>query len=124
MPCARLRARQVLWEWRLENQAEAVELIVSELVTNAVCALEGLTPPAVALWLRAGHDRVVIKVWDGSDRMPVRQDPGLSAESGRGLMLVESSPRSSGPTGNREARWSGRSWLRSLADAVASPGAA
>ncbi len=121
MPCARLHARQVLSEWRLENQAQAV---VSELVTNAVCASEGLTAPAVALWLRADHDRAVIEVWDGSDRMPVRQDPGLNAESGRGLMLVETSPRSSGPTGNREARWSGRSWLHSLADADASPGAA
>jgi anti-sigma regulatory factor (Ser/Thr protein kinase) len=44
----------------LEDQAEATELIVSELVTNAVRASEGLTP--VALWLSSDHDRVVIEV--------------------------------------------------------------
>jgi len=29
-------------------------------------------------------------VWDGDDAMPARQDADLSAESGRGLLIVES----------------------------------
>jgi hypothetical protein len=37
-PCARLHARAVLHEWGLAGLAEAAELIVSELVTNAVRA--------------------------------------------------------------------------------------
>ena len=37
-PCARLHARVVLTEWGLGELAEAAELIVSELVTNAVRA--------------------------------------------------------------------------------------
>src|ERR1700751_6216404 len=37
-PCARLHARAVLTEWGLADLAEAAELIVSELVTNAVRA--------------------------------------------------------------------------------------
>ena len=38
VPCARLHAREVLWEWRQGSQAEEAELLVSELVTNAVQA--------------------------------------------------------------------------------------
>jgi len=92
VPTARLHARLVLWEWGLEDQAATVELIVSELVTNAVRASEGLVPgvPAVQLWLWSDRSRVVIEVWDGSDRMPVRQDPGPESDSGRGLLLVDS----------------------------------
>src|SRR2546430_17120186 len=37
-PCARLHARAVLTEWGLADLADAAELIVSELVTNAVRA--------------------------------------------------------------------------------------
>ena len=91
VPSARLHARLVLWEWGLDGHADTVELIVSELVTNAVRASGGLRPwiPVVRLWLRSDRDRVVVQVWDGDDEMPVRQDPELDAESGRGLMLVE-----------------------------------
>ena len=38
VPCARLHARQVLWEWGLSEVAETAELLLSELVTNAVQA--------------------------------------------------------------------------------------
>jgi len=31
VPCARLHARQVLWEWGVGEQAETAELLVSEL---------------------------------------------------------------------------------------------
>ena len=43
VPCARLHARQVLWEWGTKTLADPVELVVSELVTNALQASEGLT---------------------------------------------------------------------------------
>src|SRR5215475_11272661 len=43
VPCARLHTRQVLWEWHLDVLAGTAELIVSELVTNAVHASAGLT---------------------------------------------------------------------------------
>ena len=42
VPCARLHARLVLAEWDLKPLAETAELIVSELVTNAVRASTGL----------------------------------------------------------------------------------
>ena len=38
VPCARLHVRQVLWEWHLGALADTTELLVSELVTNAVHA--------------------------------------------------------------------------------------
>jgi anti-sigma regulatory factor (Ser/Thr protein kinase) len=80
--------------------AEAAELLVSELVTNAVRASAGLaggrrngasadTVPTVRFWLPADRRRVLIQVWDSCQRKPERQDPGLEAESGRGLLLVE-----------------------------------
>jgi anti-sigma regulatory factor (Ser/Thr protein kinase) len=91
VPCARLHARQVLWEWRLEGHADTVELLVSELVTNALRASEGLTPgiSPVRLWLCSDRNRLVIQVWDGNHEMPVRENAQLEAESGRGLLLVE-----------------------------------
>jgi hypothetical protein len=42
VPCARMHARQIVWEWGLAALAEPVELVVSELITNAVRACEGL----------------------------------------------------------------------------------
>src|SRR6266568_8695985 len=36
VPCARLHARQVLWEWGHGAVAESAELPVSEIVTNAL----------------------------------------------------------------------------------------
>lgn len=35
VPCARLHARQLVWEWGLNGLAANTELLVSELVTNA-----------------------------------------------------------------------------------------
>jgi hypothetical protein len=101
VPCARLHARQVLWEWHLDALSATAELIVSELVTNAVRASAGLTgsrragrwvpgTPPVRLWLASDRRRVLIRVWDASDRHPAPQHPGPEAESGRGLLLVES----------------------------------
>src|SRR5260370_22075383 len=61
VPCARLHARQVLWEWGLSALSETIELVFSELVTNAMQTSDGLlgdrydgrrTPglPPVRLW--------------------------------------------------------------------------
>jgi anti-sigma regulatory factor (Ser/Thr protein kinase) len=91
VPCARLHARQVLWEWRLEGHADTVELLVSELVTNAVQASERLTQgiAPVQLWLSSDGKRVVIQVWDSSPQLPIHRDQDLAASGGRGLLLVE-----------------------------------
>lgn len=90
VPCARLHTRHVLWEWGLSELSEPVELLVSELVTNAMRASQ-LTEDAssIRLWLRSDKNLVLILVWDGNSRPPVRIDVTEDSESGRGLLLVE-----------------------------------
>jgi anti-sigma regulatory factor (Ser/Thr protein kinase) len=90
VPCARLHARHALGEWGLVELCEPVELLVSELVTNAVQAsqLTGSEAP-IRLWLRSDNYVIVILVWDGNPWPPVRMDVTEHAESGRGLLLVE-----------------------------------
>jgi anti-sigma regulatory factor (Ser/Thr protein kinase) len=98
--CARLHAKQVLWEWGLESLSETVELLVSEIVTNAVRASQELVAgrfggqrlaeiPTVRLWLSSDRTAVLIQVWDADHRLPERQEREPEAESGRGLLLVE-----------------------------------
>src|SRR5258708_3936296 len=43
VPCARLHARAILWEWSLTAFHDTACLIVSELTTNAIQASAGLT---------------------------------------------------------------------------------
>ncbi len=86
--CARLHARKILAEWHLNGQA--AELVVSELVTNAL-VYGGLLPGAAArLWLSSDGERVLVQVWDSSCQMPALRDVQPCAESGRGLVLVDS----------------------------------
>ena len=98
-PCARLHATLVLLEWDLGTLVHTAGLVVSELVSNAVQASAGLTGsrfagywapgiPPVRMWLSADDQRVVIQVWDGSDRPPVPQPVEPEADSGRGLLLI------------------------------------
>jgi anti-sigma regulatory factor (Ser/Thr protein kinase) len=94
VPCARLHARQVLWEWNLTGLSESAELLVSELVTNAVAASRSTVPSApVRLWLLAGTGQVLVVVWDACPRAPVPGEVDEDAESGRGLLLVDAMSR-------------------------------
>lgn len=94
VPCARLHTRLVLAEWGLKALADTAELIVSELITNAVRASAGLPEaqhslPTVRMWLSADVERVLVQVWDADHQLPEPEQPGLDAEHGRGLLLVE-----------------------------------
>ncbi|MFL6240791.1 MAG: SpoIIE family protein phosphatase [Actinomycetes bacterium] len=66
------------------SYADDAELVVAELVTNAV--LHAGPPVSLRLWL--GADGVRIEVADGSERPPVRPVPNAEAMTGRGLALV------------------------------------
>ena len=97
---ARLQARKALREWHMDAFADTVELLVSEIITNAVRASATIAEPVrgtgqarraprVRFWLTSNQESVMIRVWDGDHRPPVRRDVDLDAEAGRGLLLVE-----------------------------------
>jgi anti-sigma regulatory factor (Ser/Thr protein kinase) len=88
VPCARLHVREMLWEWRLSRLGDDSELIVSELVTNAVRISRADGAP-VRLWLLSDGVCVLIVVWDASLLAPVPVTLGDDDESGRGLLLVD-----------------------------------
>ena len=98
--CARLHARMVLWEWGLSGLANPVELIVSELATNALRASGGGAPGGGGyppegrprpIGLRLGSDQhqVLVEVWDGSPAPPVAGQVSSGGETGRGLLMVQ-----------------------------------
>jgi anti-sigma regulatory factor (Ser/Thr protein kinase) len=88
--CARKHASQIVQEWGLPGLADATELVVSELTTNAVNASRDLLSPVVQISLFSDRSCVVVHVWDGSNHMPERQHADLDTEGGRGLLIVES----------------------------------
>ena len=90
VPCARLHARQVLWEWGLTAFSENSELAVSELVTNAMLVSRATAHYApIRIWVVSDRAQVVILVWDVSALPPVLADTGDDAETGRGLLIVQ-----------------------------------
>jgi anti-sigma regulatory factor (Ser/Thr protein kinase) len=89
VPCARLHARLVLREWGLAALSDSTELVVSELVTNAVRVSRAMRQAAVRMWIVSDQAQVVVFVADASPQPPARANPGGDAESGRRLLLVE-----------------------------------
>ncbi|MFM9372385.1 ATP-binding protein [Streptomyces sp. Da 82-17] len=96
---ARQFTRRTLGDWHLDDRFDDVALIVSELVTNALRhGLPSDTPrdedSPVRLQLMRWTSRLVCAVRDPSPESPVARDDSeladFSAESGRGLFLVES----------------------------------
>jgi anti-sigma regulatory factor (Ser/Thr protein kinase) len=82
--------------WRMSGLADALELVVSELVANGVNAagdgapryLEGRMP-LIRLCLLTDGVRLVAEVWDEAPGVPVCLRAGRDDESGRGLDLVD-----------------------------------
>ncbi|MCX5207379.1 ATP-binding protein [Streptomyces sp. NBC_00237] len=93
---ARKFTRSTLCQWNLENRFDDVALVVSELVTNALRhALPADPPrenePPVRLHLMHWNAGLVCAVRDPSHEGPsARASEDFSAESGRGLFLVDS----------------------------------
>lgn len=80
---ARELARAKLPAWGLEGLLDTTELLVSELVTNALRYGEG------EIRLRLLLDRTLVcEVWDGNLAQPRRRRARDTDEGGRGLQLV------------------------------------
>jgi anti-sigma regulatory factor (Ser/Thr protein kinase) len=97
---ARSYARWVLGGWRLHGLADTAELLVSELVTNAISATGvagestghhrsvGKVNP-IYLCLSVLAETLLIEVCDVSSEPPLRRTASDEDESGRGLFLVQ-----------------------------------
>ncbi|KUO17199.1 SpoIIE family protein phosphatase [Streptomyces dysideae] len=80
---ARKAAARQLTEWGLEKLAFTTELVVSELVTNAIRHASG------PIRLRLLKERALIcEVFDGGATAPHLRHPRTTDEGGRGLLLV------------------------------------
>ncbi len=88
-PTAPALAREVVVDacrtWGLTSLTEMAEILVTELVANAVQH----AGTDARLTVRRGKRYLHLSVRDGSTAPPFRLSPGLSAASGRGLVLVE-----------------------------------
>jgi anti-sigma regulatory factor (Ser/Thr protein kinase) len=109
LPDAVMHARRftarTLRRWHAQEVADAVLLVVSELVTNALVHTQG--PVRIDLTLRG--DRVRVCVSDSSPRAPAK--PVIvdwESTGGRGLMLVEAMSDSFGtvPVAGGKQVWS------------------
>lgn len=90
VPCARLHACHVLWEWQQRDLIETAGLIVSELMTNAITATQAIkSDHPVRLWLLSDRSRTLIAVGDPSHYPPRLIDAPVEEAGGRGLMLVQ-----------------------------------
>jgi anti-sigma regulatory factor (Ser/Thr protein kinase) len=86
-------------KWGVGPLIDDCALVVSELTTNAIRALEeacredarataGGPSPVIWLQLRLTARRLLCEVWDPLDQPPAPAQADLLAESGRGLLLV------------------------------------
>ncbi|WP_234433490.1 SpoIIE family protein phosphatase [Streptomyces sp. NRRL WC-3549] len=81
---ARRMVSERLAEWNLTGDTgEATELIVSELVTNAI--RHGRPPLKLRLILDRG---LTCEIWDGSTTVPHMKYAGVVDEGGRGLFII------------------------------------
>jgi anti-sigma regulatory factor (Ser/Thr protein kinase) len=82
---ARRHSAQVLGGWRLSGLIGTVQLVTSELVTNAV--RHGGKP--ILLGLRRQDRDVRIEVSDGRSDMGPAAVPAEDSESGRGCVIID-----------------------------------
>jgi anti-sigma regulatory factor (Ser/Thr protein kinase) len=85
VPCTRLHTRHLLRELALADLADSVELIVSELITNAIQASHAeMWADPIQLWLMSDTTQVLILVWDASPHPPMRMNATENVEKGPG----------------------------------------
>jgi hypothetical protein len=94
---ARQFVRDLLTRWGLGYLSDDAELIIAELVGNAVrhglCTarqvlIPGGEPTALRLCLLRRVGEVMLAVTDPSDEAPTPRQPSQDGESGRGLQIV------------------------------------
>jgi hypothetical protein len=102
---ARRHTRNVLGKWHMMPLVDDAELIVSELTTNGVKAIDALPTEPPAPSQQASFDvlcltlcliapklaapELLIELWDPAPQSPQRRETTLDDEGGRGLWVVE-----------------------------------
>jgi anti-sigma regulatory factor (Ser/Thr protein kinase) len=90
VPIARGHARSILHERGLEQVADDAELVLPELLTNAVTASAALAArPMVRVALLFDPGQLIIEVFDSAPGAPVLRVPSLDEAGGRGLAIVD-----------------------------------
>jgi hypothetical protein len=90
---ARDFTKRTLNTWNVEDLYNDVSVVVSELVTNALChGLSDVSYSALArpiqLMLLARDNRMLAAVVDPSDKTPILASSKQVAETGRGLRII------------------------------------
>jgi anti-sigma regulatory factor (Ser/Thr protein kinase) len=92
VPSARHRLRLNLREWGLHHLLDDAELVITEIVTNAVNATCAVTWPAsrppVRMWVRADNHILFVLTWDACAAEPVPANAATDDETGRGLLFI------------------------------------
>ncbi|MFF3839520.1 SpoIIE family protein phosphatase [Streptomyces sp. NPDC001930] len=104
---AREQVRQLLHDWRDEDQLDSAVLMVSEMVTNVLVHTDGDALLVAEVACGEKSRRLRVEVSDGSDELPHKRHPGEMASSGRGLVLMEMLADAWGvdPRGEGKAIW-------------------
>ncbi|MFG2772466.1 SpoIIE family protein phosphatase [Streptomyces sp. NPDC048350] len=104
---ARQHMRQLLHDWRDEDQLDSAVLMVSEMVTNVLIHTDGDALLVAEVTCAEDARRLRVEVSDGSDELPHRRHPGEMASSGRGLVLMEMLAHAWGvdPRGEGKSIW-------------------
>jgi anti-sigma regulatory factor (Ser/Thr protein kinase) len=90
VPVIRTLVRTVTDVWGYETQLiDDAELVASELTANAVLHAQAGDCDCFDVRLMPGNERLRIEVADAGSSLPHQKAPASSAETGRGLLLVE-----------------------------------
>jgi anti-sigma regulatory factor (Ser/Thr protein kinase) len=101
---ARTTLRECLSQWKLAHLQDDAELILAELVVNAIAASrqatpQGEEPAAITVKIAVERGELRLQAWD-PDPLPPPLDyqPGLWDESGRGLLIIKALAHAWGTT--------------------------
>ena len=86
---ARRRVRDAIRSWQVPVDLDAALLLTSELVTNAIRHEAGQGAQPVMLAIASSRGRLRVDVHDTSRSLPAVAEVPADAETGRGLLLVE-----------------------------------
>ena len=86
---ARRRVRDAIRSWQVPVDLDAALLLTSELVTNAIRHEAGQGAQPVMLTIASSRGRLRVDVHDTSRSLPAVAEVPADAETGRGLLLVE-----------------------------------